>query len=185
MAYCISQALAGISTDCQPNMGGIATVYITKFDDGIFTINEISGTSQGVVTGLKESGETWDGKWYKYNFRAESSNFTSTLNKTADGGNYVSTEIVLNFARMETQKRLEMNALALNEIAVVVKDNNNAYWAFGLDRPVASSTGSAESGQAFGDANRYSITLLSNDGRFAPELSPEAITALLGDVQND
>ena len=176
MAYCISATLKGISTDCQPNMGGIAKVWIANFQDGIYTINEESGDTQGIVTALA-TGITW----YEYNFRAESSNFTSTLNKTADGGNYVSTEIVLNFARQETSKRLEMNALALNEIAVIVKDNNGKYWAFGIDRPVNSSTGSAETGTAFGDANRYSITLLANDGRFAPELGSAAIASLLGD----
>lgn len=184
MAYCISQALAGISTDCNSNLGGIATVYIANFDDGIFVIDEESGATKGVVTDIKASGDTWDGKWYKYNFRTESSNFTSTLNKTADGSNYVTTEIVLNFARMETQKRLEMNALALDEIAVVVKDNNGKYWAFGLDRPVSSSTGTGESGTAFGDANRYSITLVANDGKFAAELNETAIAELLANVQN-
>lgn len=177
MAYCISATLKGISTDCQPNMGGIAKVWIANFQDGIYTIDDVSSAeTAGIVTALA-TGVTW----YEYNFRAESSNFTSTLNKTADGGNYVSTEIVLNFARQETSKRLEMNALALNEIAVIVKDNNGKYWAFGIDRPVNSSTGSAETGTAFGDANRYSITLLANDGRFAPELGSEAIASLLGD----
>lgn len=173
MAYCISATLAGIPTDCQPNMGGISKVFIANYQDDIFTITEESGETKGVVTALK-SGVTWN----EYNFRAESSNFTSTLNKTADGGNYVSTEIVLNFARMETSKRIEMNALALNDLAVVVKDNNGKYWAFGIDRQVTSSAGSGESGTAFGDANRYSITLLSNDGRFAPELTSSAIASL-------
>ena len=180
MAYCISATLKGISTDCNSNLGGVSKVYIANYADGIYTIDETStADTAGVVTAINSSIT-----WYQYNFRAESSNFTSTLNKTADGGNYVSTEIVLNFARQETAKRLEMNALALNEIAVVVKDNNNKYWAFGLDRPVASSAGSAETGTAFGDANRYSITLLSNDARFAPELSSDAITALLSKVEN-
>lgn len=175
--YCISATLAGVPVDCQPNMGGIAKAYIANFADDMFTINEDSGDTKGVVTGIK-SGVSW----YEFNFRAESSNFTSTLNKTADGGNYVSTEIVLNFARMETAKRLEMNALALNDMAVVVKDNNGKYWAFGINRQVTSSAGSGESGTAFGDANRYSITLLANDGRFAPELNSSAITALLAAI---
>lgn len=176
MAYCISATLAGINTDCAPNMGGIKKVYIANYDDNIFTM------SAETVTGIKATGATWDGKWYEYNFRAESSNFTSTLNKTADGGNYVSSEIVLNFARMETEKRIEMNALALNDMVVVVLDNNQKYWAFGLNRPVTSSTGTGETGTAFGDANRYSITLAATDGNFAPELVGEAISSLLAGV---
>lgn len=168
MAYCSLATLAGINTDCNVNMGGLKTVYIANYEDDIFKLD----ASGNQVTNVSSAST-----WYQFNFRPESSNFTSTLNRTSDGGNYVSTEIVLNFSRQETEKRLAINALALNDVAVVVVDNNGEYHCFGIVRPVTASTGSAESGQAFGDANRYSITLTSNDPNFAPMMSPEGITA--------
>lgn len=173
--YCISASLAGIANDCQPSLGGIKKVFITNYADDIATyVDDLeTGDTVGVVTALSSAIT-----WYEYNFRQESSNFTSTLNKSADGGNYVSTEISLVFHRMETAKRLEVNALALNDMAVIVLDNNNKYWYFGINRPVTASAGTGESGSAFGDRNAYGITLLSNDGRFAPELTDAAITTL-------
>ncbi|MBQ3414510.1 MAG: hypothetical protein IJH39_04015 [Clostridia bacterium] len=173
MAYCISNTLAGIATDCQSNLGGVKVVYIANYADDIFTLDASGNT----VTGISSAST-----WYQYNFRQESSNFTSTLNKAAEGSNYVSTEIVLSFSRMETSKRIELNALALNEIAVVVVDNNGEYHCFGIDRPVSSSTGAGESGTAFGDANRYTITLLATDGKFAPMMTPEGKEALKAKV---
>lgn len=175
MAYCISKTLAGIPTDCQPNLGGIQKVFIADFVDALFTLDASGNT----VSDLLSSAT-----WYEYNFRPESSSFTSTLNKNENGGNYVTTEISLSFARMETAKRIELNALALNDMAVVVLDNNQKYWAFGLNRPVVSSTGTGESGQSFGDGNRYTITLNATDGNFAPELTAEAIATLKSKINS-
>lgn len=168
MAYCISATLAGIGMDCSASLGGIKKVYITHYAEDIFTLG--SGDTEGKVTAIK-SGVTFN----EYLFRAESSNFTSTLNKSAEGSSYVSTEIALSFARMDTAKRIEMNALALDDLAVIVVDNNNKKWVFGIDRPVTTSAGTGETGQAYGDANRYTVTLFSTDGLFAPELNDDVV----------
>ena len=81
---------------------------------------------------------------------------------------------------MNAAKRLEMNALALSDLAVVVKDNNGKYWGFGVDRAVSSSDGTGETGTAFDDANMYQIVLQSRDNTYAPTLSDSAISTLVG-----
>ena len=55
---CNSVTLANIARDCEPNLGGIKTVYLAIWENGIFTVTD------GEVTGVK-SGTTW----YQYNFR--------------------------------------------------------------------------------------------------------------------
>ena len=172
--YCISATLKGIPTDCESNLGGIQKVFIANYEDDIFTI------SADVVSDLSSAVT-----WYEYNFRPESSSFTSTLQKNENGGNYVTTEISLSFARMDTQKRIELNAMALNDMTVIVLDNNQKFWYFGMNRPVVSSTGTGESGQAFGDGNRYTVTLNATDGKFAPELSDEAIAVLKAHIYSN
>ena len=167
MAYCSSRALAGISTDCEGSLGGIKTVWIALFQDNIFTM------SGETVTGFK-SGVTW----YRYDFKPETSNFVSTLNKTDAGGSYVTTEISLVFSRMNATKRIEMNALAIDDLAVVVADNNGEYHAFGRWLPVVSSAGTGETGTAYGDSNQYTTTLLASDKDYAPFLSDEAKASL-------
>lgn len=171
MAYC-SQTLAGIARDCSSNAGGIREAFIAPFADGIYT------SASGAVTGVSSAVT-----WYHYTFNKDTGSFTSTLNvDPANGVNYVSSEINLVFARMETVKRIEMAALSLADLAVVVKDANGKYWAFGAEEPVNASAGSGETGVARGDGNRYSITLLDNSSSYPMELSAAAVEALLSKV---
>lgn len=179
MGYCISNALKGISTDCSGSLGGIKQVLIALYDDDMYTI---SAGTDGVdaVTAIK-SGVTW----YQFDFRPETSNFTSTLNRSDAGGSYVTTDIALVFSRMDASKRIEMNALALDDMAVVVIDNNDEYHAFGRWLPVTASAGTGETGTAFGDSNQYTVTLHATDKDFAPMFSEDAKTAIKSQIAKD
>ena len=96
---------------------------------------------------------------------------TSTLNvDPANGVNYVSTDLVLVFNRMETLKRIEVAALALGDLAVIVKDSNGLYWYLGKDEPVVSTAGSGETGTARGDGNKYSVTLQDTSATYPYEI---------------
>lgn len=167
MAYCV-QTLAGLARDCEANQGGIREAWIANYQDGIFTVSggQISAIDSGV-------------SFYHYTFKKDTGSFTSTLNvDNANGVNYVSTEINLVFSRMETLKRAEIAALSLGDLALVIKDANNRYWAFGVSEPVNASAGSGETGVARGDANRYSITLLDNDLSYPYEVSKAAFEGM-------
>ena len=168
-----SQTLSGIVRDCSPSMGGIAEVYIANFDD----------VSTVTVTDEKISAITMaaSAKFRKYAFRKGTGSFTSTLNvDAANGISYVSTDIVLQFNRMETTKRVEMAALAVNELVVIVKDANGVYWYFGKDEPVTASAGDGATGTARGDANRYTITLQDNAKTFPMEVKADIVEPLVG-----
>jgi len=71
----------------------------------------------------------------------------------------VTSDLLLQFNRMETSKRVEITALSLGDLAVIVKDANGKYWYLGKDEPVNASAGDGQTGTARGDANRYTITL--------------------------
>lgn len=147
-----SQILAGISNDCAPSLGGVKIVYIANYADVASTsIN--AGSKISAIT--METGK----KFYAYEFRRNTANMTSTLNIDAANGNSVSTDVVLQFLKQDTQKRIEMAALSIGELAVMVKDGNDKYWYLGHDFPVQASAGSAETGTAFTDGNKYNITL--------------------------
>lgn len=171
MAYC-SQTLSGITRDCANNVGGIRVAYIANYADGVFT--ESAGTISAISSAIT---------WYEYNFRKETGSFTSTLNVDAvNGVNYVSSEINLVFAKMETAKRLEMKALSLGDLVVVIKDSNDKYWSFGVEEPVTASAGTGETGTARGDGNRYTITLSDIQSSYPMELTSSAIETLLSKV---
>ena len=165
---CTAYTLKGITNDCSTSKGGIREIYIADWQKDIFTV----GDSAGTVTALK--AET---QWYKYYIKKNTSSFTSTATiDLANGVNYVSTELTLVFTKMETSKRIEMSALLLNDVAVLVVDANNKVWCLGKDNPVNATAGTAESGTAASDGNKYTLTLTDESDTFPFEYSGELPT---------
>lgn len=165
---CTAYALKGLTNDCATSKGGIREVYICDWAKDLFTVGESANT----VTALK--AET---QWFKYYIKRNTSSFTSTATiDLANGVNYVSTELNLVFTRQETAKRVEMSALLLNDVACLVIDSNNKVWVMGKDNPVNATAGTAESGTAASDGNKYSITLTDESDTFMYEYSGELPT---------
>lgn len=149
--------------DCATSMGGIVEAYIAAFED----VSAVAVTD-GQITGITMATGA---KFHKYYFRKGTGSFASTLNvDPAAGVNYVSTDIVLQFNRMDTLKRIEMAALAQDDLALFVKDANGKYWYFGKDEAVVASAGDGQTGTARGDANRYTITLQDTSATFPYEI---------------
>lgn len=169
MGYC-SNSLKAIAYDCEPSKGGIVEAYITEYEDGLFTIST-GGTSGETYVSAINTGATW----YRYQFRRNTGSFTSTLNvDDANGVNYVSTEITLQFTRMEAQKRAAIAALAKGGLAALVKDANGVWWAFGVEAPVYASNGTGQTGTAATDGNFYNIVLTDEYSTFPEAVNDEA-----------
>lgn len=163
-----SRTFHSIASECNPNMGGIKNIFIVPFQDSIFDVTVNSNGLPDFV-GDVESGLGW----VKYHFKKNSASFTSTLN-VGDGGQYVSTEITMQFNRMETNKRMSIAALAVSDVAMVVEDQNGVYWAFGIDEPLSMTAGSGQTGAAKGDGNFYSITLTDEYQTFPLEITSQS-----------
>lgn len=119
-------------------------------------------------------------KFKKYAIRRETAQMTSTLNSTpAQNLSYVSTELVLQFNKMDTAKRVEISALALGELVIIVKDSNGTYWYLGYDEPVLATAGDGVTGTARGDANAYHITFTDNAKEYPYEVDDTIIAGLL------
>ena len=97
----------------------------------------------------------------------------------ASGVKYVTTDLLLQFNRMETTKRVEISALAVNDLVAIVKDANGVYWYLGYDEPVNASAGDGQTGTARGDANRYTITLQDNSKEMPMEVEASIVEGLL------
>ena len=160
---CNSITLKGIVRDCNPNMGGIQKVWmilksdITKVTVGV---DETSSTNPDVqlITELTVAEGT--GKVNAFEFRKGAASMTSNLQKDDTNGSYFwLTDLVMNFQRMETSKRAAIMALTLAEACAIVQDANGIYWFLGLNEYLGATAGTAETGTAKTDANKYSITL--------------------------
>ena len=166
MAGC-SQTLKGLELTCDTNKGGILEVYIGKFP-GLSSAGTAAGVviSADTVTEIASTAVTF----YKYEFKRNTGSMTSTLNKDdAAGTSFVSTDLVLQFNRMDTTKRVEMTALSLQECIAVVVDSNNKAWVLGVNEPVSASAGTGQTGQNKSDGNFYQLTLQANDDTYPME----------------
>ena len=84
-------------------------------------------------------------KFKKYLFAKNTGSISSTYNlDPASGVRYVTTDLLLQFNRMETAKRVEITALALGDLVVIAKDANGKYWYLGKDEPVNASAGDGQ-----------------------------------------
>ena len=184
MAYC-NQTLGGITLDCTSSLGGIKTVYIANYADvesvELDKVDDSTPTSAdttyGKITAINMSGDT---KFKPYQFRKQTGSMTSTLNVDETVGlNYVSTELSLVFTKMDTAKRIEMSALAIGQLAVIVKDSNDKYWYLGYDDYVSSTAGGGTTGTNKGDGNNYTLTLTDQSETYPYEITEEAVNAVI------
>ena len=170
---CSLNTLAGIAGSCESNQGGIIEVYINHFDQ----VEDVTVESDKITTvTLKASGE----KFHKYNFKRNTGSLTSTYTiDPANGVNFVTSDLTLVFAKQDTAKRIEISALALDDLVVIVKDANGKYWYLGKDEPVQASAATAQTGTARTDGNNYNITLQDTSTKLPYEVDAAAIATLL------
>lgn len=174
-----SQTLGGLTAiDCAPSKGGVKNVYIVNFDDVTAIALDNASTASTVTGFTMASGATW----HKYAMRRNTASMTSTLNFDETAGvNYVSTDVVIRFNKLNTPQRIEMSALVLAETRVVVEDANGKFWLLGKDEPCVPSAGTAQTGTQKTDGSYYELTLQSSDDTWPLELSAEAIAEVVGE----
>ena len=167
-----NQTLNGLVRDCQPSMGGIVEAHAINKE----YIEKIAA-AEGVVSEITlAEGEKFKSYYFNRNTGSMTSNYTLD---PATGVRFVTTDLVLQFNRMETAKRVEVTALAQNELALIVKDANGKYWLLGKDEPVMATAGEGVTGTARGDRNGYGITLQDTSLEMPYEVDAAIVAALL------
>ena len=168
-----NQTLSGLTRDCSPSMGGIVEALIANKDD----ITAIS-VSSDMITAITMASSA---KFKRYAFARNTGSLTSNYTiDQATGVRYVASDLVLQFNRMDTQKRVEISALAQNDLCIICKDANGKYWFLGYDEPVNATAGDGLTGTARGDRNGYSITLQDNSHEMPYEVDADIVDALVG-----
>lgn len=153
-------------------MGGIVEAHAINKE----SIEKITAEEGVVKTITLADGEKFKSYYFNRNTGSMTSNYTLD---PATGVRFVTTDLVLQFNRMETAKRIEVTALAQNELALIVKDANGKYWLLGKDEPVMATAGEGVTGTARGDRNGYGITLQDTSLEMPYEVDAELVATLL------
>lgn len=162
--------------DCRDGMGGIVEVYALADRGSITAIGETSG-STGMISGFTMAAES---SFVTYKLRKNTGSLVNTYNISEENGTtFVRSELTLVFHKMDTSKRLEISALAIGNMAMIVKDANGKYWFLGKDEPVTMDSGTSQTGVAKGDKNGYDV-VLACEGREEPwEVTAAAMQSIL------
>ena len=171
---CANYTLAGLAKSCEASKGGIVDIWVADYvPASAYTIEPASSVTDADVITKIDSACTF----YHFNVRKGTCSMTSTLNvDSANGVNYVSTELSLQFTRMEAKKRLQLKALAMNELTIIVKDANGEYWVLGEENPVLANGGASQTGQAIGDGNFYQITFTDENSTYPKVIKSDGFT---------
>lgn len=167
---CATLSLAAIDSRCDTSIGGVKEVYIGAF--GAVT----PGTpASGLISALTLAGS----KLVIFRFRPGSASMEINANIDNDNGSgYVETTLALNFTKMESAKRVQVQALLAGGAMAIVRDNNDKYWLLGYDNPLQAVGGTVGgTGTQFSDANRYSPSLLDISKELPYEVASTAITS--------
>lgn len=174
---CSSYTLKGIVNDCAGNIGGVSEVWLANYDAVKVAsgTTEIEGREANVITGITvDTGYSF----VKFYVRKNTSSMVSTLNVNDNGSTYVSTVLSMVFARMDAVKRMEMNALAKEDLVALVKDANGTWHYMGYDNPVTSSNGTGETGTARSDNNQYTSELTDESNEYPYQVQESALRAI-------
>ena len=153
-------------------MGGIVEAHAINRE----YIEKITAEEAVVKTITLAEGEKFKSYYFNRNTGSMTSNYTLD---PATGVRYVTTDLALQFNRMETTKRVEVTALAQNELALIVRDANGKYWLLGKDEPVMATAGEGVTGTARGDRNGYGITLQDTSLEMPYEVDAALVESLL------
>lgn len=168
-----SQTLGGIPSDCATSIGGILEAWIGNHADVVD--KELTDEIITKIT-LAESAA----KLKHYAFKKGTGSMTSTLTTDPTNGvRFVTTELALIFARMDTAKRIEMDALSGGDLVAIVKDANGKYWFLGYEAPVTATAGTGQTGTASTDGNNYQITLSAESPTYPYEVAASALADIV------
>ena len=147
---------SGVINDCLDAQGGIETVYIANGK-----VESITETG-GVVSAITVNGAALTpADWFEFQTPRQSSSLVETITSSVENGVVTYSQVLtLIFNKLSAEKRNTIALLAQNQYLVVVaKDNNGTLWGIGLTRGAYLTSGTANSGTAFGDASQYSLTI--------------------------
>ena len=169
--------LSDQNLDCRNSMGGIVEFYAFSDRGDLTAIGETSGGT-GMISGFTMAVGAKPVVTYK--LRKNTGSLVNTYNISEENGTtFVRSELTLVFHKMDTSKRLEISALAIGNMAIIVKDSNGKYWFLGKDEPVTMASGTSQTGVSKGDKNGYDIVLACEGHEEPWEVTAEAVAAVL------
>ena len=147
----------GRALDCKDAIGGVKAVYFCQLEDATIT------SSNGAITDLDLS----PAQLYKYNLVRGTASFTETITASAENGTvFYEPSVNIKLHKLSVGDANEIKLLAQNRLLLFVETNavdangKRQIWCCGSENGMEMTTGTANSGVAFGDMSGYDLTFV-------------------------
>lgn len=187
---CTPYKLTTINTSCGSNLPSIKRMWIGNFGSlSTVTYNYLANVTDAdgnqVVENVSNIAIDTTAQtpqyWVEYHFRKNTCSAGSEMTVNDNGSHYFTNTINMVFAKQDTPKRLNIEAIASGDVAVIYEDGNGKYWLMNPADEVNLSAATAETGTAISDNNQYTLTLSQNSANMPFEIvgNPSASTPVL------
>lgn len=160
---------SSVSLDCRENLGGVASVYLgstTGYDIELIGASSTSGSIEGFSfgsgnTSVEEVAALTTAPMYEFQQPRQAANFTETGTfDEANGIAFYESTLTLVINKLNADHLHALDVLGKNtKLVAVVKDNNGTLFMVGNETGCIVSASTGDTGTAFGDGNRITITL--------------------------
>lgn len=170
--------LAGRGLACKNSLGGIKRIYATQWDPDNWNwdaVGDGSGsTTAGVVDGVTlTTGSTLtEVDFYTYDMTKASGSFNQTLTSDLTAGTIFFDQVCsVTFNLITPSDYVEITNLVKGRVALIVQDKNDNWFVMGYKNGVECSGGTAQTGQAPGDQNGFTVEFSAQETTPAPFLA--------------
>ena len=169
---CTPYKLTAINTSCGSNVPSIKKIWVGAFESATWTTANVTGVTDadGNPVIEKVTAATLncnEDAWVEFAFKKNTCSASSEMTINDNGSHYFTNALNMVFAKQDTNKRLNVEAIASGDCSCIYLDGNGKYWLMNLDAEVTLTSATANTGTAVGDSNQYEL-VLSQDAATMP-----------------
>tara|TARA_R100001463_G_scaffold84040_1_gene138632 strand:- start:388 stop:921 length:534 start_codon:yes stop_codon:yes gene_type:complete len=154
--------LAGRGVGCKDALGGIKRIYVAEWSDGLWD-PIVSGEVADATTAVE---------FKTYDMTRGSGSLTQTITADLAAGTVFFDQVCsVTFNKAVVGDIAEISNLVKGRMAVLVQDNNDNWFVVGHKNGVEVSGGTAQTGQAAGDQNGFTLEFSAQEVSPAPFLA--------------
>ena len=143
---------AGRLLDCKDSVGGIRSILLMPLTDYSPTYTATVLTTIAAATG------------FRYDLPKATGSYSEAITISSENGTvFYEDTLTIKLHRLDNAMRDELKLIAQTRLVCFILDNNNNQWAMGEVLGAELSAGTANTGQALGDAYSYDLTFMSQE----------------------
>lgn len=162
--------LTGRGVGCKDALGGIKRIYVAEWEADVWKWDDITAGAVAGVT-ISDAGVT-EVVFYTYDMTRGSGSLTQTITSDLVAGTVFFDQVCsVTFNKAAAADITEITNLVKGRVAVLVEDNNGNWFVMGHKNGVEVSGGTAQTGQAAGDQNGFTLEFSAQEVSAAPFLT--------------